>query len=433
MNYRELVQYLERNWTKGPEVGTVDQFPFDELRAFLAMRGDPQADLRLVHVTGSKGKGSVATMVAALLRAHGLPTGTFTGPHLVDVEERIGRGDGAPIDREELARRLTDLIGFSEKHGQNLHAIWRLLLVCALEHFRDTGVRYAAVEVGRGGRFDGTNALDGDIACVTPIGLEHVPRLGRTRAEIAAQKVAIVKPGRLCVSAPQSEDVDAVLDAGVALAGGRIVRVGRQASFEVVQLDRTGISSDLATPYQALLDVRIGLLGRHQAENACVALCAVEQVLSDAGRRLDGSAVRRALETVRWPGRLEVLRNEPLLVYDGAHTAESAGVLAEALRDHFPGVRWSFIVGLLTRRDATAILRWLAEVGDEVICVPVPGFDAMEPESVAARAREVGLEARTASTVAAALALGRGPTCVTGTLYLYSQLAPRPAAAPSLS
>src|SRR4051794_5414843 len=98
MDYRELVEYLDRNWSRGPEVGTVDQFPFDELRAFLAARGDPQNGLRVVHVTGSKGKGSVATMVAAILREHGLPTGTFTGPHLVNIEERIGQGGGAPIE-----------------------------------------------------------------------------------------------------------------------------------------------------------------------------------------------------------------------------------------------------------------------------------------------------------------------------------------------
>lgn len=424
MDYRELVEYLDHNWSKGPEGGTVDQFPFDELRAFLALRRDPQRGLRVLHVTGSKGKGSVATMAAALLREHGLPTGTFTGPHLVSIEERIGQGSGAPIDREEIAARLTDLIAFSETHGENLHAIWRLLLVCALEHFRDTRVGYAAVEVGRGGRFDGTNILDGDVACVTPIGLEHVPRLGRTRAEIAAQKVAIVKPGRLCVSAPQSEDVDAVLDAGVALAGGRIVRIGRQASFEVRALDRAGVVASLRTPYTLVDDVRIGLLGRHQAENGCVALCAVEQMLADTGRRIDPSAVRCALGGVRWPGRLEVIRDAPLLVYDGAHTAESAAVLAEALRDHFPDVRWSFVIGLLTRRDAGAMLRALATVGERVVCVPVPGFESMYPAEVASRARDAGLKAETSDSVEGALRrIGGAPTCVTGSLYLYSQVA----------
>src|SRR5579884_3624325 len=115
MNYAELVAYLDQSWTKGPDAGTVESFPFDDLRAFLASRGNPQDGLRVVHVTGSKGKGSVATMAAALLRAHGLPTGTFTGPHLVNVEERIGRGDGAPIDREEFAARLTELMAAAER------------------------------------------------------------------------------------------------------------------------------------------------------------------------------------------------------------------------------------------------------------------------------------------------------------------------------
>jgi dihydrofolate synthase/folylpolyglutamate synthase len=424
VNYSELVEYLDRNWSKGPDVGTVDYFPFDELQAFLADRGNPQEGLRIVHVTGSKGKGSVATMVAAILREHGLPTGTFTGPHLVSIDERIGRGDGGPIDREELAVRLSELIDASPRREDNLHPIWRLMLVAALEHFRDQGVRHAAIEVGRGGRYDGTNVLEGEVACVTPIGLEHVPRLGRTRAEIAAQKVAIVKPGRLCISAPQPDDVETVLKAGVALAGGRLVRVGHDAAFEVNAIERGGVVASLRTPHQSLPDVKIGLLGRHQAENACVALCAVEALLAADGRHVVPDAVRRALHGVRWPGRLEVLRDAPLLVYDGAHTAESALVLADALRDHFPEVRWGFVVGLLTRRDAAAMLRALAGVGDRVVCVPVPGFEAMDPEEVAQRARTAGLEAEAAESVPEALErLGERPTCVTGSLYLYSQTA----------
>jgi dihydrofolate synthase/folylpolyglutamate synthase len=147
-------------------------------------------------------------------------------------------------------------------------------------------------------------------------------------------------------------------------------------------------------------------------------------MLADVDRHLDPAAAQRALAAVRWPGRLEVLRDAPLLVYDGAHTAESAAVLAEALRDHFPETRWTFVVGLLTRRDAGAMLRALAEVGDWVICVPVPGFESMETTEVAERAEKAGLRAETAESVAEALGrLSGRPVCVTGSLYLYSQIA----------
>jgi dihydrofolate synthase/folylpolyglutamate synthase len=188
-------------------------------------------------------------------------------------------------------------------------------------------------------------------------------------------------------------------------------------------LDRGGVVADLLTPHRGHDGVRIGLLGRHQAENACVALCAVEELLGREGGQLDPAAVRRALAGVRWPGRLEVLRARPLLIYDGAHTAESAAVLAEALGDHFPGQRWTFVVGLLTRRDADAMLRALAAVGDAVVCVPVPGFEAMDPVDVAGRAERAGLAARVAGSVEAALAgTGDAAVCVTGSLYLYSQV-----------
>lgn len=421
MNYAELVEYLEQNWTKGPQTELATHYPFEELRALLAARGDPQRGLTVVHVTGSKGKGSVVALASALLRAHGQPTGAFVSPHLERVEERIILND-RPIDGEELARRMTDLIETSDRLDHDPKQIWRLLLTAALEAFRDHGLGRAVVEVGVGGRFDRTNVVDGRVACITPIGIEHTQRLGATRAAIAAQKVGIVKPSSLCVSAAQPPDVEAVVRAGVALAGARLVQVGQQSGFRVRILDRSGIVVDLWTPHRRFEGLRIGLLGRHQAENAAVALCAAEEILAARGQPLKGEKVAAALGRVRWPGRLELLAGDPPLVYDGAHTPESAAVLANALEEHFPETDWTFVVGMLTRRDAVAMLRELARVAERIVLVPVPGFDAFAPSDIAARAAEAGIPAEPAPSVADALARApRSPVCVTGTLYLYGE------------
>ena len=421
MNYAELVEYLAQNWTKGPQTELATHYPFDELRALLAARGDPQRGLSVVHVTGSKGKGSVVALTSALLRAHGQPTGAFVSPHLERVEERIVLGD-APIEPEELARRMTDLIEASDRLGHDPKQIWRLLLTGALEAFRDHGLGCAVVEVGVGGRFDRTNVVDGRVACITPIALEHTLRLGATRAAIAAQKVGIVKPGSLCVSATQPPDVEAVVRAGVALAGAGLVQVGEQSRYRVRALDRAGVVADLSTPHRRFEGVRIGLLGRHQAENAVVALCAAEAILADTDRRLEPDQVAAALAGVRWPGRLEILASGRPIVYDGAHTPESAAALARALEEHFAGTAWTFVVGMLTRRDAVAMLRELARVGERIVIVPIPGFDAFAPAEIAARAAEAGIPAEPAASVADALAVAPGsPICVTGTLYLYGE------------
>jgi dihydrofolate synthase/folylpolyglutamate synthase len=421
LNYAELIHYLDRNWTKGPQTELATHYPFHELRALLEARGSPERGLTVVHVTGSKGKGSVVALTSALLRAHGLPTGAFVSPHLERVEERILLND-RPIDPEELASRLTDLIETSRRLGHDPKQIWRLLLVGALEAFRDHGLTHAAVEVGVGGRFDRTNILDGRVACITPIGLEHTQRLGSTRAAIAAQKVGIVKPGRLCVSAAQPPDVEPVLRAGVALAGGQFVQVGQQAGYRVRALDRGGILADFWTPHRRFEGQRVGLLGRHQAENAAVALCAAEAVLAETDRRLEPESVASALAGIRWPGRLERLEADPPLVYDGAHTPESAAALASALAEHFPGLDWTFVVGMLTRRDAVAMLRQLARVAERILLVPVPGFEAFDPSEIADRAAQAGLPTEPAPSVAEALARAPArPTCVTGTLYLYGE------------
>jgi dihydrofolate synthase/folylpolyglutamate synthase len=422
LNYAELVEYLEANWTKSPPSELATHYPFDDLRALLAARGDPQRGLTVVHVTGSKGKGSVVALASAILRAHGQPTGAFVSPHLERVEERIALGDGRPIPPEELARRMGPLLELNARLGGEPRQILRLLLVCALEAWRDRGTRSALVEVSIGGRFDFTNVLDGRVACVTPIGIEHTQRLGATRAAIAAQKVAIVKPGSLCVSAAQPPDVEAVVRAGVALAGARLLQVGQRSGYRVRAIEASGVIADLWTPHRRFERLRIGLLGRHQAENAAIALCAAEELLAETGHCLDGEKVAAALAGVRWPGRLELLARRPPIVYDGAHTPESAAVLARALGEHFPGTTWTFVVGMLTRRDALAMLRELAPVAERILLVPIPGFDALPPSEVAARAADAGIPAEPAASVAEALACPPpSPICVTGTLYLYGE------------
>jgi dihydrofolate synthase/folylpolyglutamate synthase len=422
LTYAELLEYLDRNWTRGPRTELATHYPFHELRALLAARGSPERASTVVHVTGSKGKGSVVAMTSALLRAHGQPTGAFVSPHLERVEERILLGDGQPIPPEELAERMGPLIELNARRGAEPRQILRLLLVCALEAFQDRGIRPAAIEVSLGGRFDFTNVLDGRVACITPIGLEHTQRLGSTRAAIAAQKVGIVKPGRLCVSAAQPPDVEAVVRAGVALAGAGLVQIGRQAGYAVRALDRAGIVADVWTPHRRFEGLSLRLLGRHQAENAAVALCAAEELLADSGQPLEPERVAAALAGVRWPGRLELLAADPPIVYDGAHTPESAAVLARAIEEHFPETDWTFVVGMLTRRDAVAMLRELARVAERILLVPVPGFDAFDPAEIARSAAEAGIPAEPAASVVEALAGAKpSPVCVTGTLYLYGE------------
>ncbi|TAK24672.1 MAG: hypothetical protein EPO26_05515 [Chloroflexota bacterium] len=421
MTYDEFVRYLDETWVKHSVADTIRGYPFDELIDLLQRRGNPERGLSFVHVTGSKGKGSTATLIGAILTAHGLAAGTFTSPHLVRVEERI-RVNGVPVDGERLATTMTSLIDLSRALHHEPRQIWRLFLIAALEMFCQDAIRVGAIEVGAGGRFDATNALDAPVACLTPVTLEHAPRLGTTPSEIAAQKVAIVKRGAICVTARQTPAVAAVIEAGVALAGGRLIQMGRDAGFALRASHPGGTQFDAWSPWSRFEGMDLGLLGAHQVENAGMALTAVECLLQRLGQRLNSDACRRALAQARWPGRLERLRQSPPLVYDGAHTPESARALADGLRVHFGDRRWTVIVGLVGRRDPRAFLEPLSGLAERVIAVPVPRFEQAAPSDIVRAARSLGLPADTADSAAEAVATSDGPTCVTGTLYVYDQI-----------
>ena len=421
MNYAELLAYLERNWIKTTLRAPVAEYPFERLRGLLGRLGSPELAVECVGVTGSKGKGSIARLLAGVLQEHGLRAGLFTSPHLERVEERV-QLDGRPLGSEAFAERFGRALAEQRAGGFEDLGVTPLLMGLALAWFRDEGADVAVLEVRAGGRFDPTNVAPSRTVCVGPIGLEHVPGLGQNVAEIAWQKAGLVKAGAECFSDRQAPEAEAMLERECAGVGTRLYRVGRELGYRVVTRDEWGQTVELRTPRRVLDGLPLGLLGEHQAANAAVALAAAEAILERRGVELDREKVASALGAARWPGRLERLREAPLVLYDGAHTPESAAALARALEDHFPGRRWSFVLGMLSKKNAAAILEALSPVAARVRCVPIEGFDHRGPEERVVAARRVGMEAEARPGVATALGEVEGfsePVCVTGTLYLY--------------
>jgi dihydrofolate synthase/folylpolyglutamate synthase len=250
-----------------------------------------------------------------------------------------------------------------------------------------------------------------------------VPGLGYSLAEIAWQKIGLAAVGARCFLADQPPEAAAVIRREGRNLGARLHWLGTDLGYSVLGRDERGQRLRLRTPGGSFEIPRLALLGEHQAANAALAAAAAEAVLSRSGRALEPAALARALRTTRWPGRLERLAARPLLLYDGAHTPESAAALAAALADHFPGRRWAFVVGMLTGKQADGFLRALAPLADRLLTVPVPGFRHQSAQALAASGRALGLNAEAAADLPAALALVREPdaaVCVTGTLYLYA-------------
>jgi dihydrofolate synthase/folylpolyglutamate synthase len=330
----------------------------DRMRALLRLLGDPHHKLRIVHVAGSKGKGSISAMLAAILRHAGYRTGLFTSPHLCHVEERV-QVDGQPIPSGELMALLGE-VRSAVSHSSLADALTFFEIATALGflHFARRRAETAVVEVGLGGRFDSTNVCSPAVSVISSISIDHTQQLGNRLGSIAFEKAGIIKPGRPAVSgatAPEAREV--------------IVRVCRERGASLRQLGvdfhyvyEPGHVGAVATQSPATASahpsrvhlttarrcwpvMELGLLGEHQAANGVVAVACVEE-LREQGWHIPDAAVAAGLADVRWPARMELISRRPFVVLDCAHNVASAEALVETLSHSFPPTRrWLVFAG----------------------------------------------------------------------------------------
>lgn len=366
----------------------------DRVRAVCELLGDPQRAYRTIHLTGTNGKTSTSRMVERLLREHGLRTGRFTSPHLTRVTERIAI-DGEPISDERFVEVWQDVAPYvhlvdqqSAEKGEPRLSFFEVFTVMAFAAFADAPVDVAVVEVGLGGRWDSTNVVDGEVAVITPIAMDHERYLGDTLVEIASEKSGIVKDGATLVLAQQTEDVEGVVLAAAAEHGARVVREG----VEIAVVDRqVAVGGQLLTLRGlggVYTEVFLPLHGAFQAHNALLALVAVEAFLT-GGAALDGDVVGTAFADVTSPGRLEVVRSSPTVIVDGAHNPAGVEALVEALEEAFAFQRVVGVVGVMADKDPEGILSVLEPVLAEVVVTRAPTARALDPQDLAEVAIDV--------------------------------------------
>lgn len=372
-----------------------------ELTAALA---SPELDLEVLHITGTNGKGSTAAMATALLVARGFRVGTYTSPNLERVNERIAL-NGEPIDDAELVDALGAVMlaaSTIEHHVTRFEA----LTAAALWWFADLGVDVAVVEVGMGGSFDCTNVVTASVAVITSVALDHVEVLGRSEAEIAADKAGIAEPGAPLLVGRVGPEARAAIEAAAAATGaGPVSWLDEQVAVTGNQLAVGGRLVSIATPFGDHEDLLLPLHGAHQAENLAIAVAAVEAL---CGEPLGEGVLTDALADLEVPGRLEVLGHQPLVVLDGAHNPAGMGRLAEALAEAFnvEGER-RLVVGMLAGRDPAEMLAPLAPLGftEVVVCAPdTPRAMAAEEVGEAA-AQVLDVDVVVAGSVADAVAI----------------------------
>jgi dihydrofolate synthase/folylpolyglutamate synthase len=395
--------------------------------ALLRRLGDPHLGQPTVHVAGSKGKGSVSAMVESILRASGLRTALFTSPHLHDFTERV-RIDGEPISQETFARLVDEMRPAVEETqaslGERRFVTFDVLTVLGFLAFRERDVSVQVIEVGLGGRVDSTNVFESkEVAVIGPLSFEHTAILGDKIEQIAAEKAAIITPGCTAVLAPQPfPEAARVVREFAAQAGVWLIDVAAEHRWSVGEHDLRSQAVRIDGPGNAV-EARLPLLGRFQAENAATAVAAVEALRRDIAR----AAIVRGLESVRWPGRVEVLSEEPLVIADGAHNADSGRRLREALVEYFGAGRVLFIVGASSDKDIDGLAEALAPIAERVIATRAAHQRAMEPARIVEAFRKFGVPGEDVESVTVAMqrALAvsgeRRLICLSGSLFVAAE------------
>jgi dihydrofolate synthase/folylpolyglutamate synthase len=397
----------------------------ERMDALLAALDHPERRFPTVLVAGTKGKGSTVAMLAACLRAASYRTGRYTSPHLVNWRERTCI-DAEPISTQEVialvepVRRATDSLPVSLGAPTTFEVGTALTLL----EFARREIDIAVVEVGTGGRFDATNLLEPSVAIIAPVSYDHTQTLGETLTSIAWHKAGIMRPGRPAVSAPQLDEARLVIEAEARLVGATLEEVGKQwrwtANGAVSRIE--SVRADFEP-----LDVEIGLIGDHQRDNATAAVAGLHAIRERFP--VSRSALTAALSSVDWPGRLQVISRQPLVLLDGAHNAASAEVVRHALAGSFDYEQLILVVGLSQGKDALGVLGSLAPGASAVYLTRSRHERSASPEqlepfvhSVTQRARTVLVpEARAAFDAALASAGPRDMVLVTGSLFLVGE------------
>jgi dihydrofolate synthase / folylpolyglutamate synthase len=382
--YHEVEQALLARWPESRLEPTLDR-----IAAFTELLGEPQRSYPVVHLTGTNGKTSTSRMVDTLIRATGLRTGRFTSPHVESMTERISV-DGEPLSEQAFVEAYEEVAGLAaivDEEQPNPLSFFELVVAMAYSTFANAPVDAAVVEVGMGGSWDATNVADATVAVMLPIDVDHTAYLGSRPVDIAREKAGIIKPGSTVVSAAQADDVAAVIAERATEVGATLLWQGRD--FGVAhrvpavggQLVRL---SGLRAEYD---EVFLPLYGAHQAQNAAVAVAAVEAFIG--AEPLAGDLVHEAFEQVTSPGRLEIIRRSPTIVLDAAHNPHGAAALVDALDDSFTFSPLIGVVGVMTDKDYEGVLGALEPAMAAIVCTQNSTARALPAEELAEVARGI--------------------------------------------
>lgn len=417
MNPQEAIAFITTETAPGSKPG------LDRIHKLLELINNPQNQLRVLHVAGTNGKGSVSAMLASVLRKAGYRVGCFTSPYLRRITESI-RLDGNEIDGESLAALTKALIPYV-RQMEDRPSEFELLTAIALLYFLKENCDIVILEAGMGGRQDATNITeDALLSVITNVDLDHVDFLGSTIQDIAFQKAGIIKKERPVIFGGRSTDAEAVIRTQAALLHAPVLQVDF-SKLTVTDASLYGCTFD----FEDYKNLRVNLAGLYQPYNAAIVLKAIA-VLGSCGFNIPETAIRTGLEDAAWPGRFEILSHKPLVLYDGAHNQAGIITAAQSIRHYFGTQKVNLLTGVLRDKDYNAMAALLKDFTAAVYTVSPPNPRALDASELAACFRKLGIKQSISfSSIPEAVtqaikdsAKSQTPLVVLGSLYMYDEV-----------
>lgn len=388
-----------------------EKFNLNRMRELMQLMGDPHTNYPVVHIAGTKGKGSTAAMIASILRSAGFKTGFYTSPHLQDFNERI-QVNGAPISNEKLVHLVEWIKPLVEQVPEI--TTFEITTALAFKEFFDNQVDIAVIEVGLGGRLDATNVVDPLVSVITSLSFDHMNVLGDSISQIAAEKGGIIKDHKPVVLAPQWPEAKRVIEAIAAERHSSLTMVGRdyfygehsrslvgQTFFLWSKEDQELVNEFVASGGRIDWEpdhFSIPLLGMHQVENAATAFATI-QVMREKGFKIPREAIVIGFKEVFWPGRFELIRRNPLIIIDSAHNQDSALRLRLAMDDYLNGKPIVMLFGSSEDKDVRGMFTHLLPRVKVLVATRSTHPRAMEPEILVELANQFGKRSITTQSV----------------------------------
>lgn len=423
MDYREALEWIHSRERFGIRPG------LERVRCILSKLSNPHQQLKVIHIGGTNGKGSTAAFTASVLREAGFKTGLYTSPYLESFTNRMAV-DGQDVAEDvlvSLVEKVKPIVEeMADKNGLGPATEFEVVTALAFLYFAQVGVDYLVLEVGLGGRLDATNVVEAPlVSVVTNVSLEHVDILGDTVSKIAFEKAGIIKKGVPVLTASCDPEVLEVLRQRATECNSSLYKVGEDVTFQQGKWDMRGQTFHYQGLRGSLADLFIPLLGEHQAVNAVTALAALEL----AGVQVAEETIRKGLKKTCWPGRLEILQEDPLVIIDAAHNIDGIKSLSRALQEYFPKESLVVVIGILKDKSIREILRILTPAAEQfIITRALHPSRAADPKAVAEEARRLTAKPVVAvDDLAEAIKKGQslaaegGILCVTGSFYTISE------------